>query len=76
MAGVKAGAGSSQRGVFEVDPGQVIAGLERMWSYAGYHGFCVDGGLWSAISSAGEVLTGDTPDALSLAVRTHWEAMQ
>ncbi len=76
MAGVKASAGSRQRGVFEVDAGQAIAELERMWAYAGYHGFCVDRGLWSAVSSAGEVLTGDTPDALSQAVRTHWQAMQ
>ncbi len=76
MAGVKAGAVSGRRGVFEVDAGQAISELERTWACAGYHGFCVDGGLWSAVSSAGEVLTGDTPDALSQAVRAHWQAMQ
>ena len=42
----------------------------------GYHGFSVDDGLWSAISSAGEVLTGGTPDALDRAIRAHWQAMQ
>ena len=76
MAGVKASAGRRQRGVFEVDAGQAIAELKRTWASAGYHGFCVDRGLWSAVSSAGEVFTGDTPDALSQAVRTHWQAMQ
>jgi hypothetical protein len=76
MAGVKAGAVSGRRGVFEVDADQAIPELERTWAYAGYHGFCVDGGLWSAISSTGEVLTGDTPDALSQRIRAHWQAMQ
>jgi hypothetical protein len=76
MAGVKAGAVSGRRGVFEVDAGQAVAELERTWAYAGYHGFCVDGRLWSAVSSAGEVLTGDTPDGLGRAVRAHWQAMQ
>jgi len=42
----------------------------------GYHGFCVADGLWSAISSAGQMLTGHTPDALSQAVRAHWQALQ
>jgi hypothetical protein len=27
--------------------------------------FSADGGTWSAISSAGDVLTGDTPDAVT-----------
>ncbi len=36
----------------------------------GYHGFCVlDGSLWSAISSSGEVLTGNTPDGLDQQIR-------
>ena len=76
MVAAEQGAGGCRRGVFEVDAGQAIAELERTWAYAGYHGFCVDGGLWSVASSAGEVLTGDTPDALGRAVRTHWQAMQ
>jgi len=64
------------RGAFSADPERVIPELERTWADVGYHGFGVDGGLWSAVSSAGEVLTGDTPDALSQAVRAHWQAMQ
>jgi len=36
----------------------------------------VDGGTWAAISSAGEVLTAGTPDALARAIRAHWQAMQ
>ena len=46
------------------------------WADDGYHGFSADDGLWSAISSAGDVLTGDTPDALDRAIRAHWQAMQ
>ena len=38
--------------------------------------FSVGDGTWSAISSAGEVLTGDTPDALVRKIRAHWQAMQ
>jgi hypothetical protein len=38
--------------------------------------FSVDDGTWSAISSAGEVLTGDTPDALTKKIQAHWQAMQ
>lgn len=69
------GAGGRRRGVFEVDEDAALAELEKAWADGGYHGFGVDGGLWSAVSSAGEVLTGDTPDGLSQAVRTHWQAM-
>jgi hypothetical protein len=29
---------------------------------------------WCAVSSAGEVLTGDTPDALDQAIRAYWQA--
>lgn len=64
------------RGVFEVDPDQVIPELEQMWVPAGYHGFGCGDGQWSAISSGGEVLTGDTPDTLNQAIRAHWQAMQ
>ena len=42
----------------------------------GYHGFSVDDGIWSAISSAGQVLTGSTPDELDRKIRAHWQAMQ
>ena len=54
----------------------MLAELEREWADGGYHGFSADGGLWSAVSSNGDVLTGDTPDALDQRVRAHWQAMQ
>ena len=68
--------GDLQRGVFDVAEDCALAELELAWAESGYHGFSVDDGLWSAISSAGEVLTGDTPDALDRAIRAHWQAMQ
>jgi hypothetical protein len=67
---------AKRRDVVEVDQASALADLERAWAYGGYHGFSADGGTWSAISSAGEVLTGDTPDALDRAIRAHWQAMQ
>ena len=65
-----------QRGVFAVDENAALAELELAWADGGYHGFSAGDGLWSAISSAGEVLTGGTPDALDRAIRAHWQAMQ
>ena len=50
-----------QHGMFAVDQNATLAELELAWAGSGYHGFSVDDGAWSAISSAGEVLTGDTP---------------
>ncbi len=69
-------ADGQRRGVFEVDEERALAELELAWADGGYHGFSVDGGLWSAISSAGDVLIGDTPDALTMKIRAHWQAMQ
>jgi hypothetical protein len=63
-------------GVFSVDEDTALAELERAWADGGYHGFSAGDGTWSAISSAGEVLTGDTPDALTSKIRAHWQAMQ
>jgi hypothetical protein len=65
-----------QCGVFAVDENAALAELELAWAHGGYHGFSVDDGTWSAISSAGEVLTGDTPDSLTRKIRAHWQAMQ
>ena len=65
-----------RRGVFEVDEDPALAELEQAWADGGYHGFSAEGGTWCAVSSAGEVLTGGTPDALDKAVRAHWQAMQ
>jgi len=70
------GMAARQRGVFEVDENAALAELELAWADGGYHGFSVDDGTWSAISSAGEVLSGDTPDSLTRKIRAHWQAMQ
>jgi len=70
-------AASQRRGVFSVDENAALAKLELASADGGYHGFsAADDGLWSAISSSGEVLTGDTPDALAMKIRAHWQAMQ
>jgi len=78
MAGeAQAGAVSGRRSVFEVDEDVALAELEKAWADGGYHGFCVlEHSLWSAISSSGEVLTGNTPDGLDQQVRAHWRALQ
>jgi hypothetical protein len=65
-----------KRGLFAVEPDQAIAELEQVWQPAGYHAFTFDSGTWSAISSAGGISTGDTPDALTLKIRAPWQAMQ
>jgi len=65
-----------QRGVFDVDQDRALEALRLAWADGGYHGFSADGGTWCAITSAGDVLTGDTPDALARAIRAHWQAMQ
>ena len=73
----RAAAASGQRDPFAVDEDAALAELEQAWADGGYHGFCVmEHSVWSAISSAGEVLTGDTPDALTQAIRAHWQALQ
>jgi hypothetical protein len=69
-------AARQRRGVFGVDENVALAELELAWADGGYHGFSADDGLWSAISSAGEMLTGDTPDALTRKIQAHWQAMQ
>ena len=76
MAGRAVPAEGKRRGVFTLNEEAAPAELELTWSYGGYHGFGADGGTWSAISSAGDVLTGDTPDALNRAIGAHWKAMQ
>jgi len=69
--------GSRPGGVFEVDEDAALAELKRAWADGGYHGFCVlEHSVWSAISSVGEVLTGQTPDGLDQQIRAHWQALQ
>jgi hypothetical protein len=75
MSRATSGTGTS-RGVFEVDQDAALAELELAWAAGGYHGFSAGGGTWCAVTSAGEVLTGTTPDELSRAIRAHWQTMQ
>jgi hypothetical protein len=65
-----------RRGVFDVDEDRALAELELAWADGGYPGFTAEGGTWSAISSAGDMLAGDTPDALTREILAHWQAMQ
>ncbi len=67
---------TGRRGVFAVDEDAALAELELTWAAGGYNGFSADDGTWSAISSAGEVLTGTTPDELGRTIRAHWQASQ
>jgi hypothetical protein len=53
-----------------------LAGLEQAWAGYGYHSFSADDGTWSAISSAGEVLTGSTLDVLDSRIRAHMRERQ
>jgi hypothetical protein len=66
------GRNSGQRDPFAVDEDAALTELEVAWADGGYHAFSAGGGLWCAVSNAGEVLTGDTPDALDRAIRAHW----
>jgi hypothetical protein len=75
MGSAASGTGAP-RGVFKVDQDAVLAELELAWAVSGYHGFTADGGTWCAITSAGQVLTGGTPDELNQAIRAHWQALQ
>jgi len=68
--------GTARHDVFQPDQDRAVAALELAWTDGGYHGFSAYGGTWSAISSAGDVLTGDTPDALNQKIRAHWQALQ
>ncbi len=72
----RAAAASGPRDPFAVDEDAALAELEHTWEPGGYHAFSSDGGIWCAVTSAGEVLTGSTPDELNRAIRAHWQAMQ
>jgi hypothetical protein len=63
-------------GVFSVDENTALTELELALADGGYHGFSANDATWSAISSAGEVMTGATPDSLIRKIQTHWQAMQ
>jgi hypothetical protein len=70
------GGSAPPRGPFAVDRDRALAELELTWSEGGYHGFTAAAGTWCAITSAGEVLTGSTPDELARTIRAHWQAMR
>ena len=74
----RADAAGQRRAVFAVDEEAALAALEEAWADGGcgYHAFGVEDEFWSAISSAGEVLTGSTPDELDRKIRAHWQEMQ
>ena len=72
----KAGTAGQRRAVFAVDEDAALAALAEAWADGGYHAFSVDHGTWSAISSAGQVLTGSTPDELDRKIRAHWQELQ
>jgi hypothetical protein len=74
--GRQAAASAQPADPFAVDEDRALVELELAWSEGGYHGFTVKDGTWGAISSAGEVLTGGTPDALNRAIRAHWQALR
>lgn len=69
-----ASAAIGRRGVFAVDEDAALAELELAWADSVCRGFSSDGDSWSAGSSARDVLTGDTPDALDREIRAHGQA--
>ena len=76
MTGTTKVGAAGRRAVFAVDEDSALAALEEAWTEGGYHAFSADDGIWSAIGSAGEVLTGSTLDELDRKIRAHWQAMQ
>ena len=66
----------AQRDPFRVDQDRALAELEEAWAAGGYHDFSAKGGIWYAITGAGQVLTGGTPDELARVIRAHWQTMR
>ena len=73
MTGTTKVGAAGRRAVFAVDEDAALAALDEAWADGCYHPFSVDHGTWSAISSAGQVLTGSTPDELDRKIRAHWQ---
>jgi hypothetical protein len=72
----KAGTAGQRRAVFAAGEDAALAAPEETWAEGGYHAFGVGHGIWSAIGSAGELLTGTTPDELDRKIRARWQEMQ
>jgi hypothetical protein len=67
----------ARAGVFDdVDEDSALARLEEKWTPAGYHGFGVEHGTWSAMTSNGTAMTGDSCDDLVRKIEAHWQEMQ
>jgi hypothetical protein len=76
MTGTTKVGAAGRRGVFAVGEDATLAALDEAWADGGYYAFSADGGTWLAIGSAGQVLTGSTPDELDRKIRAHWQKMQ
>ena len=70
------GTAGQRRAVFAVDEDAALAALEEVWAEGGYHTFSARHGTCPAIGSAGQVLTGSTPDELDRKIRAHWQETQ
>jgi hypothetical protein len=75
--GAQAGAVPGRHGAFGLDEDAALAELEWAWADGGCRGFSVlEGSLRAAVSSSGEVLTGNTPAGLDQQIRAHWQTLQ
>ena len=71
-----AGTATRRRDVFAAGEDAALAGLGLTRASGGYRGFSAGEGIWPTISSAGQVLTGATPDELDRKIRAHWQETQ
>ena len=72
MTGTGAGNSAQPRDPFAVDVERALDVLRLAWGDA--YGIGFEGGKWTAVSGDDEhrVFSGDTPDALNLAIRADW----
>ena len=61
------------RDVSAVGEDAALAGLGLTWADGGYYGFSASGGIWPAVTRAGQVLTGATPGERDWKIRAHWQ---
>jgi hypothetical protein len=61
----------------EVDEDAALAELQRARAGGGHRGSCIlEHSLRNAITTSGEVFTGNTPAGLDQQIRAHWQAPQ